>query len=74
MIGFQTINGKFADGFELLPLHLQESIMASVTSKEPGKCVFHFYEQQDDRGKVNDSLRVTANWSIPRWRRYSIAI
>jgi hypothetical protein len=54
MIGFQTINGKFADGFELLPLHLQESIMESASSKEPGKCVFHFYEQQDDRGKVND--------------------
>ena len=54
MIGFHTINGKFADGFELLPMHLQESIMESATSKEPGKYVFHFFEQQDAGGKVND--------------------
>ena len=46
MLGFKQINSKNEDGFEELPDGLKKSY--DVTSREPGRCVFHFFDGDDD--------------------------
>jgi hypothetical protein len=42
-LGFVQINTAFVDGFELLPDHLQKSLLSPPSeSRKPGECLFHF--------------------------------
>jgi hypothetical protein len=45
MIGFQQLNKRFKDGFELLPVELQQAFhcFAENDTNEPGTSTFHYY-------------------------------